>query len=1058
MTQYLAAGIGLTSLLTLFASTAFPQGATTSGVRGSVRTDRSFAIDGARISAIHHPTGFAIEAEARSGRFLIQGLEPGGPYTITVRAVGFSPQRRDRIFLALGQVLDLDFVLHDVTTNLDTVRVIAPPPGSARASGGTAKTISELVLKLPTLNRDLYDFVRLVPQVSTKISLANQAFTAGGVGFRFNNFLINGVSERTPSGGVSNAFTGAKSLPLDAVKEYQVLIAPYDVRYGDFAGGLVNTVSKAGTNTFEGSLFGYGRNDRLAREEASAGVPYDRIQYGFVLGGPIIRDRLHFFIAPELQRLTFPATGPYAGQSDDAERPVPVSEEDLARLDRIMQGYGLSAGSAGPVENGNPLNNVFGRVDIAVPEWKSRAVIWHNHADSDDAAFSRAARDTFSLSTYALTREATIRTTSAQVHTALSRAGGGHNELIFSRRTGRTGALAGAAQPIVRVVVPGTSGGNVILNTGAHELAHGGRGGFHSTSLSENLTLPFGSSHVVSLGAEAERFRIFRSGVPGAYGTWSFASLDALEAGIPERYEAPIDFGSADVPIDGDQYSAYVSDAWQAGRRLSITAGLRADLLAIDGNAPYHPGVDSMFNRRTDAMPRRRVELSPRLGFTWNPDERRRKQLRGGIGLFSTRYPLGWAHSALSSYGLGGGLLRCSGSPSGPGAPPAFNPDYRTRPASCADGVEFAASGRGDVNLLDRNLRMMRVLRSSLAYDARLPGDLVFTTEALFTRMLSDFVFVNLNLNEPVSVDRRGRVMYGSHGSTGVVPPDPAPRFAEVIDLRNTSRNRARQITVSLEKELAGRVGGSVSYTHSRVRDVQTPSRVNTRGTVTWTSARVVSGRHDDFATGISSNDIPHRLVVSGSYGIPWSRMRTEFSFYYVGESGRPFTYIAFGSQRRGDLNADGVNNDPVYVPRSAFDTSEVMLAGTQGEIAAQQAGLEALIDRTSCLRKQRGRILERNSCREPWSNTTIASVRQVFPVRGRTLEAQLDVFNVLNLLGKEWGLRREAASALLEHAGQTPGGAVSQPVFRFNTVAPAWTTLPVESSFQLQLAVRYRL
>jgi hypothetical protein len=191
-----------------------------------------------------------------------------------------------------------------------------------------------------------------------------------------------------------------------------------------------------------------------------------------------------------------------------------------------------------------------------------------------------------------------------------------------------------------------------------------------------------------------------------------------------------------------------------------------------------------------------------------------------------------------------------------------------------------------------------------------------------------------------------------------------------------------------------------------------------------------------------------------------------------VGESGRPFTFISSGTLGRGDLNADGSNgNDPIYVPRNALDSMEVQFSGFSDSLAAdtstaaranreyaQQNAFEQFIERTSCLRRQRGQILARNSCREPWSNTTIASVRQAIPFAGRAAEVELDVFNVLNLLNRDWGRRREAAPALLEHVGQTAEpGQPARPVFRFNTSDPGWTTSPIESAFQLQLALRYR-
>jgi hypothetical protein len=1071
----MARGVVTALLLFLVPTPVRAQGVSTAGIRGSVGADNGRNVD-ARVRVSNDATGSAVEVHAAAGRFLVQGLEPGGPYTVAVRGLGFVPQHQEGVFLTLGELREIHFVLQPIVAGLDTVTVVAQlrsANGNAPTDGGTGTTISASLLeRLPTLNRDLYDFVRLVPQISTKVSLPNPGLSAGGVGFRFNNFLINGVSERTLSGGVSGAFAGGKSIPLDAVQEYKVLLAPYDVRYGDFTGALVNAVTKSGTNTFRGSVFAYGRNDQLARGASTAArTPYERVQYGFSLGGPILRNRLHFLVAPELQHFAFPAPGPYIGQPQDAERPAPVSAADLARFDAIMTSYGLTAGSSGPIQNGNPLRNLFTRFDLALPEWNSRVVIWNNYAGSRDIAFSRAARDTFSLSSYQVTGVAGSGTSAMHFHTALSRAGGGHNELLVSHRSSTLEPIGAVQQPIVRVSAAGVSGGRITLNSGTHETAQGSWFRSSALAIKDNLTFPLGRSHVVTLGSDVERFRIRRGRPLRSYGIWSFASLDDLELGSTDRYEVRIDFGNPDVLISGTQYAAYAGDQWQASGRLTMTAGIRADMLTIDQRAPYTALVDTLFGRRTDEMPRQRVEVSPRVGFIWDLSGAQQHHLRGGIGIFTGRYPLAWAHTALSSYGVGG-VLRCFRTGPGLQFPPVFNPDHRAPPTACLAGASITTASPGDVDVLDRNLRMMRVMRGSIAYDRPLPRGLILTTEALVTRAPSDFVFLNLNLADPETTDLYGRVMYGTIAPGGLAAPRRRSAFSEVIDIRNTARNRSYQLSMRLEKTQTVGTGGSVSYTYSRVRDVQTPLRVNTRGTAAWASARATSGRHDDLTAGVSSNDVPHRFVVAGTYVAPWSRGRTELSFYYVGESGRPFTFIAFGTLGRGDLNSDGSNaNDPIYVPRDALDPLEIQFSGISDSAGAdnsaaaqadrelrQRNAFESFAQRTSCLRRQRGQILERNSCREPWSNVTIASVRQVIPGAGRAIEVQLDVFNVLNLLNGDWGRRREAAPALLEHVGQTPEPIeTSRPIFRFNAGNGGWTTLPVESAFQLQLALRYR-
>jgi hypothetical protein len=1064
----LARGIVASALTLVAAPAVHAQGVTTSGIRGQVRAERGPPID-ARVNVRYDATGQSVEVHAPTGRFVIQGLEPGGPYTLTVRAVGYAPSNRGQIHLTLGELRDVDVVMRPVAASLDTVKVVVVE--GVQADGGTRTMISERSLdRLPTLNRDLYDFLRLVPQLSTKISLANPGFSAGGMGFRSNNFLINGVSERTLGGGVSSSFAGNRSVPLDAVLEYQALLAPYDVRYGDFAGALVNAVTRSGTNSVEGSAFVYGRNDRLRRSSVAGRTPYEHAQLGVSLGGPIIRDRLHVFVASEIRHLTAPADGPYVGQPAGADRAVPVGAADLERFDALMRSYGLSAGSAGPIENRGPQRNLFARFDLALPGWNSRVVGWSNYGGSEDVTFTRAARDTFSLSSTLVTRASTTRMSALHVHTTLRRAGGGHNELLLSRRTDGLSPLAESDQPIVRVSVPSTSGGLVTLNSGTPEAAQS-RIRSSSLAFGDNLMLPLGASHLLTLGGGAERFHIIREGVAGSYGAWSFASLDALALGAADRYDVTGDFGAATTPLGGWQWNAYAGDRWQVADHFSITAGVRADLLAIGGHAPYHPAIDSLFGRRTDVMPRRRPELSPRVGFVWEPSGSDRQRVRGGLGTFAGRYPLAWAQTALSSYGVGG-LLRCTLLGTQLRYPPAFVPDRRAAPTSCAGGFRVTPADSGDVDLLDRDLRLQRVARGSLAYERTLPWDLRLTSEALVSRALSDVVLVNLNLAPPEGADPHGRVMYGTIRASGAATPRRRSGFSEVIDTRSVPGGHAYQLSTRLETTREHRSSGWISYSFSRARDVQTPTRVNTRGTVAWSSARVMSGRHDDLTPSTSSNDVPHRVIAAGSWVAPWSRAPTTLSFYYVGESGRPFTYVAYGTLGRGDLNADGSSsNDPVYVPRDAMDPVELPvsglsdLAGADNSTVAQaerertqRAAVEAFIARTPCLRRQRGQLLERNSCREPWSNTTSVSLRQSIPVGRRSAELQLDVFNVLNLVNASWGRRREAATALFEHAGQTAvPGTASQPIFRFAGEGPGWTTTAGESAFQLQLAARYR-
>jgi len=946
--------------------------------------------------------------------------------------------------------------------SLDTVRVAA-----LERTSGVATTISDSLLhSLPTLNRDMYDFSRLSPYVSTKVALSGGGLSASGANPRFDNFLIDGATDRFITGNSATATQGGKSVPIDAVREFQVLFAPADVRYGDFAGALINAVTKSGTNVPHASGFIYQRSDALER---TSDAPYQRSQFGFSAGGPIVRDRLHLFIASEIQHLTSPARGPYFGQAPGATPSVPVAASDVARFEALMSNWGLDAGSGGAVTTGSPLVNVFGRLDLSLPALRSRAVLLDNYARTNNIAFTREKTDSFSLSSYRASNVFASQLTSLQLHTYLT--GGVYNSLIVANRLVSSDNRPDVREAIILVSVPSTSGGKAVLKAGSQEATQGVSTRSRSLAVTNDLSIPIGA-HEIVLGGQMEWLRLERGGLNGSYGTWTFNSLDALRDGTAAHYSIRMNLGSVGPPTNGGQYALYAGDVWRVGQRVELTAGLRLDAFALWAHAPYNHTVDSLFGRRTDQMAATAAPLSPRFGVAWDVFGDGRDRVRAGTGVFTGRIPPAWANSATYSYGTGTGTLNCGGGQNDRGRAPAFVPDYRAAPTTCVN--DSGAVVRGDVDFVDRHLRMAQSVRGWLGYDRRLPWDMTATAEASMTRGISDFVFVNLNLVGPQGTDPHGRVMYGAVNDSGISTAKLKSEYSEVIDLRNVSTNRSFQVDARLEKRFVSGIALVASYTFTRVRDVQLPLRAGAgTGIQNWATGRVVSGRHDDLSTGISANDLPHRVVLAGTYRAPWLRSTTDVSLYYVGESGSPFTYVASGLGRRGDLNADGApGNDPLYIPKSALDANEIMFSGlsnTPGDdnspaamaqrVTSQRSAFEKFIESMTCLRLQRGFIMKRNSCREPWSHTSIASIRQAIPVlRTHALSLQADLFNVLNALNPRWGHYLVSDPNLLEQVGETPAtaGTAPQPVFRLDPAKLQWMMLPTESSSQFQIGVRY--
>jgi hypothetical protein len=1071
MRRVLAAVIPLLAMSWSAASAAPRQGVTTAAITGVVRDERGNPVASAQVDVVNRSNGFVVRATTRDdGRYVASGLDVGGPYAIAVRRIGYARTARDSLYVTIGQTLRVDLGLVSQAVALQAIT------SSARADGaygsthpvlGVGTLISDsLTHRLPISDRDIYGLVRLTPQMSTWYGLA-----AAGASPRVNAVLIDGSSEQGLYGGQAAAgIWGGKSISVEAVKEYQVLLTPFDVRYGNFAGALINAVTRSGTNELRGSAFYYGRYQALSRNVPFLrDAQFQRTQTGFTLGGPLVKSSAHFFVASEFQRLGFPTVGPYVGQSADATPPLRVSPDTLARFQNALSQWGLGGGSAGPVTARNPLANIFARVDVSLARIASRLVVRENYSRTDSTAFSRPSAPPtancrsiicFPLSSAARRQVVWKDATVAQLLTTLS--GGSYNELIAGRLTTTAGISPVLRQPLV-IVQLGQTSLDQTLQAGAYEVAQGDKTDNESVELTDNLTVPRGW-HSFTIGASTQLFRVRRVDLRGAFGVWTFPSIDALAQGQAQTYRVSRDFGGADVTVPGAQYAIYAGDRWDVTRNLTVTYGLRADIPVLN-SAPASSGkMDSIFGRRTDVVPSGRVHWSPRIGFSSALADGRTR-ITGGAGAFMGRPPLSWIINAYANYGMPR-TLTC-GSATARGGAPAFSPDAANPPLACANGQGFTLDSVGSVNLIDRKLAFPQNLRSALAVERDLPWSVTARLEGQYTRALHELFFVNRNLAEPTTSDAHGRVMYGTIGSNARSTPTLAKAAfnADVIELTNQSKDYSYSVTAELAKRFSGSLSANGSFTYGHARDVQSHRLTRNPAFDNWRLGRTVVGRQDVATLGTSDFDQPFRVVGSGTYGFHRGSWTTDVSLYYLGGSGFPFTYLAGGDQQTGDLNADGTPlNDPIYIPRDANDSTEIVFDPRVFSVASQRSALEAFIEGASCLRKQRGRIMQRNSCRTPWTNTMNVAVRQSFAgERGHPIAVELQLFNALNFINRRWGLIPIPSGLttvtsqvnLLTHTRQTTT-APAQSVFQFDPSTRRFDAGNVDSYYQIQLGVRY--
>ena len=1043
------------------------QGVTTGAVSGRVVDERGIAIAGASISVVNMATGSTSRAmTARDGRYLVQGLDVGGPYSVTARRPGYVSQMRDGQMLTLSQNLTLNFTLERQTIILGTVSVTTETdPILSSDRTGAATIISDSALRrLPSLDRTFTDFVILSPEVSN----AGPGISGGGVNNRLNNIQIDGASENDLFGlgdtGQPGGQARGKSIGLAAVREYQVLLAPFDVRQGGFGGALVNAVTRGGTNELHGSAFLSSRSEGLARNvDYVRDQEYRQTQFGFSVGGPIIRDRVHFFVAPEFQRRFEPAAGPYIGQRG---LPFPAATSDVDRFRSLLGGYGIDAGTAGPASNANPLRNIFARVDLA-PGVNNRLVLRHNYGRAEDDVLARdptLIRLTSNAHEFTSVKGSTV----AQLYTSFDRGAG--NELIVGDSRIRDRRHPAVLAPQVQADVPTLTGGTARLRAGAENSSQGTEVDQDVVEVTDNFTVPLGQ-HRLTVGTKNEFYRIRNLFAQNSYGVWEFSSLDSLARGDASRYQAGVGLGGPiDARFDAAQLALYAQDRWQATDRFVLTAGLRLDVPFLLDTPQQNASVLAEYGRRTDRVPSGNVELSPRIGFNWNRAGDRVEQLRGGVGLFAGRPPYVWIGNAYQNAGTGLAQLTCVA----PGAVPRFTPSSVSAPPStCADGATAASTG--DIALLSSNLRFPHFARASLAYDRRIRGAWVASVEALYTRALSTFFYTNRALAGPQGLDRNGRVVYGSIAPNGVAAPALVGARRNVIDVQNASKDYSYSLTAALNRRFTNWFEAHAAYTYEQARDIQ--SLTSSTATSNWRFGRAIAGNQYSQTLDRSRFEMPHRIVAYGTFSLT---TRTDVSLIYLGRSGSNYDFVYGGSGGAGDLNADGAEgNDLVYIPSDVAKESEIRLSGISNipgadnsaaaqaqRISDQRAALERFITSTDCLTRQRGRIMTRNSCRSPWTNTVNVSVRQSLPtIFGQSVAVQLDVFNFLNLLNASWGQvplppGGGGSVPLLTHVGQTSGSVVgpagSQGVFTFDPGLEKYDRRHVGSAYQMQLGVRY--
>lgn len=963
------------------AAPASAQTTTTGVISGSVADPQGGVLPGATIVAVHVPTGRAYEAVAMAdGRFIVQNVQVGGPYTVTVAMSGFRKSEQTGVFVNLGEERSLTFklALESVT---ETVTVTAEAPTIDTTRAGAAANISgEVKETLPTISRSLIDIVRTNPYFNA-ITTNNTvtAVSVAGRNARYNSIQIDGAVNNDLFGlaetGTPGGQTDTQPISLDAIAQIQLVVSPYDVRQGGFSGGGINAVTKSGTNKFTGTAFYFGRN----QDWVGKGITDTKIssfsdkQFGASVGGRLIENKAFFFGNADWGRRLTPTGFCISG----CPQTFRGATADVDRFFSILQNkYGYTVDNAKDEFSRTTDSDKFlGKVDINLNN-RHRLTLRHNYVNGlNDIGGTGTSSYTTPDGFYRFRSK-----TNGSVAQLNSTFGNAVNEfrVAYTRIRDRRGAQPFESKAFPRTTVRLASG--IQITVGRENFSTANELDQDIVEVHDDFTILKGR-HTITIGTHNEFFQFRNLFIRDNFGTYTFNTLDFFDQGLAQQfdYSYPVNPAKPDAAFGVRTLGLYVGDQWRWRSNVTLTLGARVDVPMFPDKPTANPVAVANFGYATDTTPGG-VRYSPRIGFNWDIESDGSQQVRGGVGMFSGRTPYVWLSNQYGNTGIEFQRIGASNSNNNR-IPYVTNAAGQPKTVTGATGSSFT----NEIDLIDPDYKYPTLLRGNLAYDRNLPWGLVGSTEFLFTKNLQDVKYQNLNRDLQIGTQALdGRPIFTRDVTT----------LSDVIFLTNSSEGYTWSGLAEVRRPFKDGWFFNASYLYGESK--ATMEGTSSQAASNWGNV-LVPGDPNNPPVGRSVYDPGHRVNFSASYEIPLFGGATgTASLYYSGQSGRPFTLRYFG-----DVNGDGrtgsSSNDLLYIPKSA---SEVAFTGGTYQQFVN------FLQEDGCLDDYIGQIIPRNVCRAPWSNQMDFRFNVGLPFQRVKAEVTLDIINVLNLLDPKMGIQ----------------------------------------------------
>lgn len=975
---------------------------TAGGIVGTVRDALGQPLRAVVVEARDSATGYVQRGATNvSGRFILLGLPIGGPYAVRARRLGFISSARDGITLTIGAREVVDFVLRPAPVRLADVAARADgPSGRESRIGGSTRIAREQIEALPILDRNFSGLASMSPLAGDQLALGGQRWTS-------TDLRLDGAQSRNLlRAGEANG--GPAAISLEAVREFEVNTAVFDVGQGRQGGGQIAAVTRSGTNIAEARVYTGFRNQDLAANTDYQGRrrsarTAQALQSAFSAGGALVRDRAHYFLAYERQDASEPLISGDVG-TVEAQVASGIARDSLARLLNVLvrlYGTDTTVAQSGRLARRSASQTLFARMDWQLAA-AHRATLRLTASDwvsplsggVDHAIALREARSGFS------SREAQLLST-LTTHVGAS----AFNELQVAYGTSRRalspespGVPRGFVQ--VRSLLPDGTTGNSTIQFGGNRLAPDDSREWQ-LQLMDRFTAQRGPV-LWTLGTDNSLVATRTLIAEAQSGLFVFPSLAALEARQPNRFTRTVPLAGAS-PVSRQrviELGTFGQMEWQVTDRVTWTNGIRWDATAFLDAPATNAAVDRAFGVRTARAPRDLAQLQPRTQVVWRLQPDARDIIRAGAGVFTAQLPYYAGHNQL----LYTGTTLADIDLRGAAVPTPDFPAYRAAPFTVPGFAPGASPPPAYVNVIG-NVRAPRTLKASAAWWHRLGNGASSTLGVQTSRMRDGYYYADRNLRAAPSF------RLAAEGDRAVwVPSTTIPTATGVTDVRNASQNpafarvlalqsgaRAQQVAVTgdVAFRLRDRLAGTVGYAWSRARDNTTYGCCLARTATTFTPV-VDDPRALDQAWGASDFDARHRVTGAVSVRAPF---KLAITARYVGTSGRPFSLVVDG-----DLNGDEANgNDRAFL----FDPGN---PATPADVAASMRRVLANPQNRArrYIAAHLGEVAGRNTITTPWTNRVDARLARPFNVRGagpvRHAELIIDVYNVGNLLNPRWG------------------------------------------------------